>query len=219
MISRSFEASYQERASATSQLGATSSGGDIGNTETAQLTLKTTASDSVVAPGTRFALVVDVTPKPRMHVYSPDQTTYIPVALEIAANDAVKVHAPRFPPSEEYLFKPLNERQRVYTRPFRIAQELTVALTPAVRERARAAGATITINGTLRYQACDDKVCYPPAMIPFVVDGRPRALVAVVQFQRASPLSPDAWIPARPWCGSPHGDRGAVGRAERGRRA
>jgi hypothetical protein len=100
-----------------------------------------------------------------MHVYAPDQDTYIPVALEIASED-VKVHAPRFPPSEEYLFKPLNERQRVYSRPFRIVTDVTVALTPAMRDRARAAGSTLTLAGTLRYQACDDKVCYPPAAVP-----------------------------------------------------
>ena len=166
VLSRSFESSYQERASATSLVGETAPSGEIGNAETASLRLKTLASDTVVAPGTRFTLVVDVAPKPRMHVYSPDQTTYIPVALEIATNDAVNVHAPRFPPSEEYLFKPLNERQRVYTRPFRIATDVTVALTPAMRERARATGATLTITGMLRYQACDDKVCYPPASVP-----------------------------------------------------
>jgi hypothetical protein len=166
VTSRSFEASYQERATAASIVGASSSRGETGNAETAQLTLVTSASDAVVAPGTRFALTVEITPKPRMHVYSPDQKTYIPVALEIAANDALTVHAPRFPPSEEYLFKPLNERQRVYSRPFRIVNDVTVALTPAVRERARAAGATLTINATLHYQACDDKICYPPASVP-----------------------------------------------------
>ena len=166
ITSRSFETSYQERATAASIVGASAGRGEAGHTETAQLHLTTTASDVVVAPGARFALAVDVAPKPRMHVYSPDQKTYIPVALEFAANDAITVHAPRFPPSEEYLFKPLNERQRVYSRPFRIVADVTVALTPAVRERARAAGASLTINGTLRYQACDDKVCYAPASIP-----------------------------------------------------
>ena len=164
VVSRSFEANYQERATAASLAGGAD--GEVGTTETSHLTIKTTASDAVVAPGTRFALHVDIAPKPRMHVYAPDQKTYIPVALEIAANDAIAVHAPRFPASEEYLFKPLNERQRVYSRPFRIVSEVTVALTPAMRERARTAGAMLTINATLHYQACDDKVCYQPANVP-----------------------------------------------------
>ncbi len=79
--------------------------------------------------------------------YSPDQTTYIPWRSCSTPNDAIKVHPPRFPPSEEYLFKPLNERQRVYSRPFRIVNDVTVALTPAVRERARTTGATLTLTG------------------------------------------------------------------------
>ena len=166
VTSRSFESSYQERATAATLIGATFSRNGPGKAETAHLTVETTASDAVVAPGARFAVMADIAPKPRMHVYSPDQTSYIPVTLEIGTNDAVKVHAPRFPPSEEYLFKPLNERQRVYSRPFRIVNELTVALTPAVRERARMAGATLTVSGSLRYQACDDTLCYPPVAVP-----------------------------------------------------
>ena len=164
VTSRSFEQSYQERATAASLVGTTDGKGV--KAETPHLIVTASASDAVVAPGARFTLHLDVAPKARMHVYSPDQTTYIPVALQLEANDAANVHPPRFPPSEEYLFKPLNERQRVYSRPFRISSDVTVALTPTVRERARAAGATLTLTGSLHYQACDDKVCYPPANVP-----------------------------------------------------
>jgi hypothetical protein len=101
-----------------------------------------------------------------MHVYAPGQTTYIPVALTLDANDAVKPHTPAFPTAETYFFKPLNETQRVFSRPFRVVQDLTVALTPGVRTRARQPGATLEITGTLRYQACDDEVCYLPARVP-----------------------------------------------------
>jgi hypothetical protein len=44
--------------------------------------------------------------------------------------------------------------------------DVTVSLAPAVRERARVAGAALTISGSLRYQACDDKVCYQPVSVP-----------------------------------------------------
>jgi hypothetical protein len=60
----------------------------------------------------------------------------------------IKPHALVFPASEPYLFKPLNEQQRVYSKPFRIVQEVTVPVTAATRERARA-GETLTITGTL----------------------------------------------------------------------
>ena len=163
VVARAFEEKYQERTTAASLVGATTGGG---RSETAHMVITPSVSDQTVAPGTRFSLLVDVAPKPRMHVYSPDQTTYIPVALTIDAGDAVNVHAPKFPPSERYLFTPLNEEQRVYSRPFRIVQEVTVALTPAMRQRARTAGATLTLAGSLKYQACDDRVCYAPVTVP-----------------------------------------------------
>jgi hypothetical protein len=166
VTARSFESAYQERASAAALLGAaTAIAGGRPKTETAHLFLSTSASNARVAPGTRIALYVDVAPKPKMHVYAPEQPDTIPVSLALDAAD-VKVHAPRFPPPEKYFFKPLNETQLVYSKPFRIVQEVTVALTPAVRERARADGATLTVAGTLQYQACDDAICYTPVTVP-----------------------------------------------------
>jgi hypothetical protein len=33
-------------------------------------------SDPAVAPGNRFAIVFDITPRPRIHVYAPGATSY-----------------------------------------------------------------------------------------------------------------------------------------------
>jgi DsbC/DsbD-like thiol-disulfide interchange protein len=123
--------------------------------ETKHLTVATSAPAGAVAPGTRVSLVVDVTPKPEMHVYAPEQKGLIPISLVLEANRAVKAHATRFPKSEK--FKPLDEVQFVYSRPFRIVQDVTV--TP------KATG-TITIKGTLKYQACDNAICYAPVTVP-----------------------------------------------------
>jgi len=168
VLSRSFEESYQERASAASLITTAQSAGASGSqpSDTPHLTVTTATSDPVVTPGTRFSLIIDVAPKVKMHVYSPDQTAYIPVSVSLNDDDAIKPQPPKFPASELYIFKPLNERQRVYSKPFRILQDVTVLLAPAVRERARAAGATLTVTGTLNYQACDDQVCYRPSSVP-----------------------------------------------------
>jgi hypothetical protein len=40
-----------------------------------------------------------------------------------------------------------------------------LATTSALRQRAGAKD-TLTINGTLKYQACDDLVCYRPDSLP-----------------------------------------------------
>ena len=46
-----------------------------------------------------------------------------------------------------------------------MTHEITLALTPDLRRRATARE-TLTIEGGLAYQACDDAVCYRPDTIP-----------------------------------------------------
>ena len=43
----------------------------------------------------------------------------------------------------------------MYAKPFRILQDITSAKP-----------GPLTVKGTLRYQACDDKVCYRPTNVP-----------------------------------------------------
>jgi hypothetical protein len=107
-----------------------------------------------------------VTPKPSMHVYAPGQVDYIPISLAVQSDPAVAASAVRFPKPEKLLLKALDESQLVYSKPFRIEQAITIAGTPAVLARARTPGATVTVRGTLRYQACDDIICYVPVNVP-----------------------------------------------------
>ena len=53
-----------------------------------------------------------------------------------------------------------DEKVPVFQKPFRLMQEVTVLgarLQP---------GATVSVKGTVDFQACDDKVCYPPESAP-----------------------------------------------------
>jgi hypothetical protein len=147
--------------------------------ETKHVTVAPSGPAQPVAPGARVSLALDVTPKRTMHVYAPQQkgasarrgaasgarASYIPVSLSIVADPAIAVTAARFP-AAELLPDPLDEPQLVYSKPFRIVQDVTIAATPALRTRARTPGAVVTINGTLRYQACDDTICYVPVNVP-----------------------------------------------------
>src|SRR4051794_40509243 len=47
-------------------------------TDTPHLRVKTSVGDTPVAAGSRVSLFVDVEPKPKMHVYAPEQKQYIP---------------------------------------------------------------------------------------------------------------------------------------------
>jgi hypothetical protein len=125
--------------------------------ETAHLSMTTSASAASVARGGKVTLFADVTPKPTMHVYSPGQQGYIAIVLTLDADPAVAAGKARYPAGEKYVMPALNETMLVYAKPFRIAQDVTIKA---------AAGETKTIKGTLRYQACDDKICYLPKTVP-----------------------------------------------------
>lgn len=101
-----------------------------------------------------------------MHVYSPQQENYIPVSIAVEANKAFRADEPVFPKAEKYFFAPLKETQLVYSKSFRIVQPVTLASASVLRAQGRQPGATLTIGGTLRYQACDDAICYLPKTLP-----------------------------------------------------
>ena len=166
--SRFFEQEYQERNTATSVLTrlGLDAGGDVRDITSAQARWRISASDATVAPGERLTLRIDVTPNPGMHVYAPGQSGYIPVSLKLDPTPDVRVvHPMTFPAPGTYYFAPLKETVKVYEKPFRLLQDVTLALTPALRQRA-AAGEQLRLTGFIEYQACDDKVCYRPQTVP-----------------------------------------------------
>jgi hypothetical protein len=109
-----------------------------GATEVAGKHLRVRAglSDSTAAPGHRVTLMIDVTPGGDIHVYAPGQDGYIAVAVKLDPSPDFRIGEARYPASRDYFFAPLNERVKVYDRPFRILQDVTMALTPALRQRA-----------------------------------------------------------------------------------
>ena len=122
-------------------------------------------SDSEVAVGNRFSLAVDVTPKPGLHVYAPGAAGYRVIALTVAEQPAVRVLPIQYPPSETYLFAPLNERVAVYQKPFRLVRDVVIEGTPQA-QAALKGQTSLTISGALEYQACDDRVCFNPVALP-----------------------------------------------------
>jgi DsbC/DsbD-like thiol-disulfide interchange protein len=130
--------------------------------ETPHLAISTSATPLPSAG--RSTLTVDVVPKPEIHVYAPAEKEAIPIALTLSPEDGVKAASPVFPAAEKFFFAPLKLTQLVYSKPFRITQDVTVS--PAAAQRVRQTGGTLVVKGTLRYQACDDKVCYVPKSVP-----------------------------------------------------
>jgi hypothetical protein len=96
--------------------------------------------------------------------------------LKIADQPFLRVLAPQYPASEIYHFKPLNERVPVYQKPFTVVQELVLQGDPKSQAAYRGKE-TVTINATLDYQACDDKICYNPVSVPLSWTMNLRSLV------------------------------------------
>ena len=132
---------------------------------TAQLDITTYPSDAAVGAGNRFALVLELSPRRGTHVYAPGASGYKVIALTIAPQPFVRVLPLTYPASEIYFFKPLNERVPVYQKPFRLAQEVVLEGQPQAQQAFRGKD-SLTITGTLDYQACDDRECFNPASVP-----------------------------------------------------
>lgn len=168
VTSRFFEEFYAERnTTETIMLRTGATGASVPGTKisTAQLDVTTHASDAVIAPGNRFSLILDVTPHAGMHVYAPGASGYKPIAVTMAPQPFVQIRPMRYPPSETYFFKPLNERVPVFLKPFRLVQEVVLEGTRDAMS-ALQGKESITLSGTVDYQACDEKVCYNPTTVP-----------------------------------------------------
>ena len=168
VTSRFFEEFYRERNTASSLLVKLGSGVEtVAGTKVsgAHLDLTTYPSDSGVAPGNRFSVMLEVKPGPRIHVYAPGVSGYRPITLSIAPLPYLRVRPLEYPASQIYFFKPLNERVPVYEKPFTLVQELILEGTQDA-QAALKGKESVTLTGTLEYQACDDKQCFNPASIP-----------------------------------------------------
>jgi hypothetical protein len=132
---------------------------------TDHLKLTTDQSGAAIAPGDRASLVITIEPGDGMHVYAPGAVGYKVIVLTVAPQPFVRVLPLQYPPSEIYVFAPLNERVPVYLKPFTLRQELVLDDRPEARAAFRGKP-SLTVSGILAYQACDDKICFNPVSVP-----------------------------------------------------
>lgn len=87
--------------------------------EPPHLTFAAASSDAEVAPGKRFSIVLDVEPRPRIHVYAPGTHTDQVLALALDTEPWLKVQPPR---ARASITSSLDERLEVYMKPFRLVR-------------------------------------------------------------------------------------------------
>jgi hypothetical protein len=168
VTSRFLEDYYWERTTTSNillRLGTGSSPVQATQASTDHLELRTYPSDASVSLGTRFTIALDVTPKRGMHVYAPGASNYRVIGVSITPQPHVRTSAIRYPASEIYHFKPLNERVPVYQKPFTLLLDVVPEATAEAR-KAFAGKNELVVSGTLEYQACDDKICYNSVSLP-----------------------------------------------------
>jgi len=131
-----------------------------------QLTLS--QSDRSVIPGGRVSLIAEIELPPDVHVYSPGVQGYKPIQLVLQGRPGIELQPVVYPSSKVLYLEAIQEHVPVFEGKFRISQDLTV--TPSrISDGLRSVFSkerTISITGDVRYQACDQRVCYPPTSVP-----------------------------------------------------
>jgi hypothetical protein len=175
VISRFFEESYRTRLTGRGlvlQLGGEPEGMPDPSETVAggHLDLGIEVSDPVVAPGQEFLLTFEVTLPPGIHVYAPGDHPYRVIGFHLEETDSLfSLREPIYPESVDYHFEPMDEHTPVFEGSFRIQQPVVIEATRDLAARSKEPDATVTLAGTLEYQACDDRVCFIPDSVPVQV--------------------------------------------------
>ena len=166
--SKYFEDSYRDRYSAPTIL-LREFGSEVGTRETQvktdYLEMRYYSTRDVVHSNLRFTLVADFELPSKMHVYAPKVQNYIPIQLDLEESPNYVVHPVEYPVSETLYLPAIQETVPVYQGKFRVMQDVTMAGIGVLGPIFTGSG-EMKIRGRLRYQACDDKICYLPEDIP-----------------------------------------------------
>jgi AhpC/TSA family protein/cytochrome c biogenesis DsbD-like protein len=167
VTARFFEPAYQERNTVASILARLGTPIDVPATRISspQLEVTSFATDTVIVPGSRFSIVIDLRPAKGIHVYAPGVSGYTAISLTFESQRWVVIRSANYPASENYHFAPLNEDVAVFQRPFRIVQDIALDASPDAQAALKDV-TSLTLKGTLKYQACDDRLCFSPQSIP-----------------------------------------------------
>jgi thiol:disulfide interchange protein DsbD len=112
-----------------------------------------------VRAGTTARAVLEVKVAPGFHVQSdrPRDPSLIPLTLTITPPPGITVRETVFPPSKDFTLEGSDQPLAVFEGTFQVSVGLAIAKDHASGE--------VAIPARLRYQACDDKVCFRPMTV------------------------------------------------------
>jgi hypothetical protein len=129
------------------------------------LKLVATASHSIVTVGKRVALTLDVKLKPDVHIYAPGAEGYIPISWKIKESAAMAAQEVHYPAAEKFYLKAIDETVPAYRGHLQLRGVITISEDEKLRPLLDSTGG-FTVEATLRYQACDEQICYLPQEVP-----------------------------------------------------
>ena len=163
-----FEQNYRDRFT-TDLVMVRQLGSDLGarHTEIEMDHLKVSlwASDEVLVGGNRITLVLDINIKDGMHVYAPEVEGYIPIEWELEKVAGVSNYTTIYPQPEMLYLPVIEEIVPAYQDSVRLLTDIKIGQKKQLEHLLNDMGELI-VRGRLRYQACDDKICYLPQEIP-----------------------------------------------------
>ena len=117
------------------------------------------ASTSPIRAGSRLRLALKVRLPEKIHVQSdkPREKAFIPTVLTVDAPANTTVDKVTYPPASDLKQEGADQPLAVFEREFTITVELTLSK--------EAHAGDLGVPARLRYQACDEQVCYPPATV------------------------------------------------------
>lgn len=125
------------------------------------------AADPVtVTPGksSRATLLFKVNPGFHINSNKPNSELLIPTSLRLSPPTDVMIAGVTYPEGEQVQFPFSEEKLSVYSGEFKVM--------PNVRAAQALRPGTYRIHGELKYQACNDRQCFPPKTMPIAFDIR-----------------------------------------------
>ena len=192
--SKYFEDRYQDRYS-TPTILLKEFGSVAGTKETVvktdYLEMRYYPTSDTARPNLRLTLVADFVLPPKMHVYTPEVKNYIPIKWELEASANYVAKDVGYPKGKLLMLPAINEIVPVYEGKFRLTQDIVLA-SESILKPILDGDRTLKVRGKMRYQACDDQICYLPQTAPieftFKLEPLDRDRVpAPIQHQPAAP--------------------------------
>jgi alkyl hydroperoxide reductase subunit AhpC len=144
--------------------------------DSGKIPIELTASNKEVGTGDRIVLGIDMKIPPGLHVYGPTVTGgYHGTEWEMETTKCARSLEPEYPEPVTRKFEFAEETLPIFEGNIRMSRELLVAITVNKAQRAVIESFAVNcldesgrmkIKGMLKFQACDDKECFPPQAVP-----------------------------------------------------